>query len=294
MFDWTLVRAFLAVAEAGSAAGAARAIGASQPTVSRHVAQLERALGLTLFVRRPDGLVLTDEGAELLAQARAMREAADSIARRADGLHDDLAGTVRISASEVIATEYLPRALSELTRRHPQLALELVSSNAAQDLTRREADIAIRMFEPRQLDLVKRRVTQFEFAPYASRSYLDVRGAPASVAALLDHRLIGFDTEVDHLLMVRAAGLPLRPEHFLLRTDSRLVQINAVRVGLGIGVIQRRLAGRYQELIRLDLDLPLPPLPLYVVTHAELRTSRRMQVVFDALVTWFEALPPLD
>lgn len=223
-----------------------------------------------------------------------MRDAADSMARRADGLHDDLAGTVRVSASEVIATEYLPWALSELSREHPQLVLELVSSNAAQDLTRREADIAIRMFEPRQLDLVKRRVTQFELAFYASRAYLDARGAPSNAAALLQHRLIGYDTELDHLLAARAAGLPVRPEHFLVRTDSRLVQINAVRAGLGIGVIQRRLAGRYPELIRVDLDLSLPPLSLYVVTHAELRTSRRMQIVFDALVRWFEALPALD
>lgn len=294
MFDWTLVRAFLAVAETGSAAAAARRLGLSQPTVSRHVAELERALGLTLFVRRRDGSALTDKGLELLDEARAMSRAADGMSRRAEGLHDDLSGTVRVSASEVIASEYLPRALAGLTHAHPQLAVEIVASNAAVDLTRREADIAVRMFEPRQPDLISRRVMHFELGAFASRDYLDRHGTPTELADLLDHRLVAMDTEFDAAAFGRLAGRPVVREDFAVRSDSRLVQIAALRAGLGIGFVQRRLAARYPELVRLPLPLSIPPLPLYVVTHAEMRTSRRMKAAFDSLVEWFEALPPLE
>jgi DNA-binding transcriptional LysR family regulator len=294
MFDWTLVRAFVAVAETGSAAGAARALGRSQPTVSRHVAELERQLGLALFVRRADGLVPTDKALELLEQARAMREAADGISRRAEGLHDDLAGTVRVSASEVIASEYLPGAFATLADVHPQLAVELVSTNSAVDLTRREADVAVRMFRPRQPDLIARRVTDFPIGVFAARAYLERHGTPASVAELAGHRLLGMDTEFDAEAISRMAGRPMTRDDFAFRTDSRLAQIAALRAGLGIGFMQRRLAARHGDLVELPLPLPLPSLPLYVVTHGEMRTSRRMKALFDHLVAHFEALPAFD
>lgn len=289
MFDWTLVRSFLAAAEAGSSAAAARTLGTSQPTVSRHVAELERQLGVTLFDRRRDGLVPTDKGLELLEQARAMRAAADGISRRAEGMHDDLAGTVRVTASEVIAIEYMPAAIATIQRAHPQLSVELVSSNEAIDVNRREADIAVRMFEPRQPDLVARHVMDFEIVPCASRAYLARAGTPADPTALLQHPLVGLDADLD-LAGPRAMGFPLEREHFVFRSDSRLAGNAAVRAGIGIGFVQRPIVERDPELVRLELDLRLPRLPLYVVTHAEMRTSRRMKTVFDALVTHFEAL----
>jgi DNA-binding transcriptional LysR family regulator len=291
MFDWTLVRSFLAAAETGSSAAAARLLGASQPTVSRHVAELERQLGVTLFDRRPNGLVATDKGLELLEQARAMRDAADGISRRAEGMHDDLAGTVRVTASEVIAVEYLPAAIAGILRDHPQLSVELVSSNDAVDVSRREADIAVRMFEPRQPDLVARHVMDFEIVPCASRAYLDRAGAPATAGELLQHPLVGLDADLD-LAGPRTLGFPLEREHFVFRSDSRLAGIAAVRAGIGIGFVQRPIVERDPELVRLDLELQLPRLPLHVVTHAELRTSRRMRTVFEALVAHFETLAP--
>jgi DNA-binding transcriptional LysR family regulator len=289
MFDWTLVRSFLAAVEAGSSAAAARALGTSQPTVSRHIAELERQLGVTLFERRRDGLVPTEKGLELLDQARAMRAAADGISRRAEGMHDDLGGTVRVTASEVIAVEYMPAAFAAIRRDHPQLSLELVSSNEAVDVNRREADIAVRMFEPRQPDLVARHVMDFEIVPCASPEYLARAGTPSDPIALLEHPLVGLDTDLD-LAGPRALGFPLEREHFVFRSDSRLAGIAAVRAGMGIGFVQRPIVERDPALVRLELDLRLPRLPLFVVTHAEMRTSRRMRTVFDALVEHFEAL----
>ena len=289
MFDWTLVRSFLAAAEAGSSAAAARNLGTSQPTVSRHVAELERQLGVTLFDRRRDGLVPTEKGLDLLEQARAMREAADGISRRAEGMHDDLAGTVRVTASEIIAVEYMPRALACIRAEHPQLTVELVASNAAVDVTRREADIAVRMFEPRQPDLVARRVMEFEIVPCASRAYLERAGRPMHPRDLLDHPLVGQDLDLD-LATPRSMGFPLQRDHFVFRSDSLLAGIAAVRAGIGVGFVQRRIVERDPELELLDLELGLPSLPLYVVTHGEMRTSRRLRTVFDGLVAWFEEL----
>lgn len=289
MFDWTLVRSFLAAVEAGSSAAAARALGTSQPTVSRHIAELERQLGVTLFERRRDGLVPTEKGLELLEQARAMSAAADGISRRAEGMHDDLGGTVRVTASEVIAVEYMPAAFAAIRRDHPQLSLELVSSNEAVDVNRREADIAVRMFEPRQPDLVARHVMDFEIVPCASPEYLARAGTPSDPIALLEHPLVGLDADLD-LAGPRALGFPLEREHFVFRSDSRLAGIAAVRAGMGIGFVQRPIVERDPALVRLELDLRLPRLPLFVVTHAEMRTSRRMRTVFDALVEHFEAL----
>jgi DNA-binding transcriptional LysR family regulator len=290
MFDWTLVRTFLAAAETGSSAAAARELGTSQPTVSRHVAELERQLGVTLFHRRRDGLSPTEKGLELLEQARAMRAAADGISRRAEGMHDDLAGTVRVTASEVIAVEYMPRALARIRDDHPQLAVELVASNAAVDLTRRDADIAVRMFEPRQPDLITRRVMEFEIVPCASPAYLERAGMPERPEDLLGHPLVGQDVDLD-LAGPRAMGFPLEREHFVFRSDSLLAGIAAVRAGIGVGFVQRRIVERDPELVPLELGMRLPPLPLYVVTHAEMRTSRRLKTVFDGLVAWFEGLP---
>ena len=262
--------------------------------MSRHVAELERQLGLTLFDRRRDGLVLTPKGLELVESARAMRSAAEGIARRAEGLHEDVEGTVRISASEVIAVEYMPDAIAELAVRHPQLAFELVSTNAAVDVTRRQADIAVRMFEPRQPDLIVRRAATLEFGVYASRDYLERRGTPASVRELLEaHVLVGQDERLD-LAGPRAAGIPLTREHFVFRSDALLAGNAAVRAGVGIGFLQHRLARRDPELVCLALDFTPPPLPLYVVTLAELRTSARMRVVFDGLVDYFSTLAPID
>lgn len=289
MFDWTLVRSFLAAAETGSSAAAARTLGASQPTVSRHIAQLERQLGVTLFDRRRDGLVPSEKGLELLEQAQLMRAAADGISRRAEGMHDDLTGTVRMTASEVIAVEYLPAALAAIRSAHPQLAIELVSSNDAVDVNRREADIAVRMFEPRQPDLVARHVMDFEIVACASRAYLARAGTPTTAAELLRHPLIGLDADLD-LAGPRALGYPLERAHFVFRSDSRLAGLAAVRAGIGVGFVQRRIVERDSDLVCLDVGIALPRLPLFVVTHAELRTSRRMRVVFDALVAHFEAL----
>ena len=191
--DWSLVRAFLAVAEHGSLSGAARALGSSQPTLGRQVRAIQKTLGLELFRRHDRGLSLTDAGEGLLPAARAMRQAAHDIELAATGRGQALEGTVRVTSSVVVATHHLPRVIVELRRAEPLIAVELVASDETSNLHFREADIAVRMFRPTQLDLITRKLGESPIVATAHESYLARRGTPRTPDELRQHDLIGFD-----------------------------------------------------------------------------------------------------
>ena len=171
-FDWNLLKSFVAVAETGSLSAAARALGASQPTVGRHVADLEGALDLVLFQRGRRGYTLTDDGAKLLDDARRMRAHADAVRRLAAGQSQRLEGTVRITASEVIGTLVLPSIVAAMQREAPGIEVEIVATDVVDNLLRRDADIAIRMVRPEQLDLVTRHVADIALLPCAAADYV--------------------------------------------------------------------------------------------------------------------------
>ncbi|MEJ2644430.1 MAG: LysR family transcriptional regulator [Gammaproteobacteria bacterium] len=181
--DWALIRSFLAVARLGSLSAAARDMGVSQPTLSRDIQALEAATGLNLFRRTTQGLVLTPQGQRLVDAADHMNAAADRFARQASGLSVELEGDVRISANEIVGTYLLPPAIADFRQEHPAVHVEVVISNGASSLSKREADIALRMFRPTQPDLVARRLPDLELGFYAHRDYLDRRGEPAPASA---------------------------------------------------------------------------------------------------------------
>ena len=156
--DWSLVQAFLAVAETGSLSGAARALGTSQPTIGRHIQAVEDNLGAALFHRQARGMALTDFGETLLEPARAMQLAAAQLAQTAAGGSSDLTGTVRITASLFVSHHVLPPVLAEMRETYPDIQLDLVASDQSENLLFREADIAVRMYRPRQLDMVTRHI----------------------------------------------------------------------------------------------------------------------------------------
>ena len=152
--DWTLTRSFLAVAETGSLSAAARQLGLSQPTLGRHVADLEAQLGMPLFQRAPRGLIPTTAALNLLPHARAMRDAAARLHLAAAGQTETLAGTVRLTASRIVAHYILPAIIAELRQAEPGIEVELVATDATENLLFHEADIALRMYRPTQLDIV--------------------------------------------------------------------------------------------------------------------------------------------
>jgi len=280
---WELYRSFLAVMREGSLSAAGRALGMTQPSLGRHMRELESALGAVLFARSPQGLTPTELAVELVPHAQAMASASAALRRTASGGREEVTGTVRVTASEVIGAEVLPPILTAFRERHPGIVIELVLSNQAADLLRRDADIAIRMVQPTQEALVARHVGRVELGLYAHRRYLDAHGHPGTLAELAGHALIGFDTERPYVRRLRPTDLPYSREHFALRTDSDLAALAALRAGFGIGIIQIGLARRDPQLVRLLPDLLSLPLETWVVMHEDLRQSLRVRRLFDHL-----------
>ncbi len=288
-FDWRLIRSFLAALEAGSLLGAARMLNTSQPTVGRHIAELESQLGLVLFERTGRGLIPTSSALQLADSARAMEAGALRLARTLSGAQTQITGTVRISASVPVAVNLLPPLLASMRQALPDIQVELVSSNQVSNLLRREADIAVRMVRPDQSSLVARKIGTVGLGVYAHRSYLARRGALRKATDLLQHDLIGSDTDSAILQGFQAMGYPVTREVFALRSDDFLVQWQAVRAGLGVGFCADYMARKEPDVLRvLPGLLKIPPLPMWLAVHREIRTNRRIRAVYDFLA---EALP---
>jgi DNA-binding transcriptional LysR family regulator len=280
--DWALYRTLLAVLDEGSLSAAARTLGLTQPTVARHVDALEAALGADLFVRSQRGLDPTDLAHSLRGHAQLMATTAAALLRTASGSLGSVAGTVRISASDVVGVEHLLPILAQLRRDYPALVVELTLSDRVDDLLAREADIAVRMTEAKQTALLVRRLAPVELGFHAHCRYLDRRGTPATMADLAAHDMIGYDAETPALRVMSQQLAPLDRHGFALRTDSNLAQLAAIRAGFGIGLCQVGVAQRDPALVRV-LPAVAMPLPLCIVMHEDLKTSARCRAVFDAL-----------
>ncbi len=284
-FDWNRARAFLATAEEGSLSAAARALGMAQPTLGRQVTALEEELGVALFERVGRGLTLTESGLGLLEHVRAMGEAADRVALAATGRSQSVEGLVTITASEVISAFLLPPILERLRERHPGLELRVVASIAVRDLRRREADIAVRSGNPGDPELVGKRLRDTPGRLYASPRYLAKLGNPKSAAELARADFIGFSDDGDRFLVgMQAMGFPIQKKNLRLHTSNHLVLWELVKQGLGIGVIIDEVGDAEPRVVRVLPDHPPIPVPMWVVAHREVRTSRRVRIVFDAIV----------
>lgn len=290
MIEWTLYRSLLGVLREGSLSGAARALGIAQPTVGRHVVALEAALGVALFTRSQTGLLPTDAALALLPHARAMESTAAALERTAasygdgSGAGENVRGVVRVTASEVIGIEVLPPVLAALRARHPALVVELLLSNSVQDLLQREADIAVRMTRPSQDQLVARRVGVIELGLFASADYLARCGTPATLDALAEHTLVGYDSVTPRVRAALKHWPQWGRDGLALRTDSDVAQLALIRAGAGIGICQAPLARRSPALVRVLPTAFTMPLETWVTMHEDLRDSPRCRVTFDALV----------
>ena len=288
--DWNLLSAFVQLVDAGSLSKAARNSGLSQPTLSRQIQLLERQLKLPLFERSARGMQLTEAGLKLVDHAMCMRDAADNVARSAQGLEDNLAGSVRISASELTACHILPRILTRLRHQYPAIEFEVIASNEISNLLNREADIAVRMAPPKQTQLVARRVTTLEVGIYAHKRYLRKRGIPESLNELLSCDLIGYDRDDSLRKGLIAAGAAKRALRFAFRSDSHEVCWQMVREGFGCGFITSIVAATDTDVVRLLPRAAVPSLPVWLTVHREVRSNRRLRVVYDALATEFKSL----
>ena len=282
-FDWTLVRSVLAALDQGSLLGAARVLNASQPTIGRHIAELESQLGVVLFERTGRGLKPLAMALRLAEAARAMEAGAHQLQRSVSSLDDAVSGTVRITASQTVACAMLPPLLSRLQQELPGIQIELVSSNEVSNLLRREADIAVRMVQPDQASLVAKRIGKMSLGAYAHRSYLQRAGTPREPSELLVHALIGSDKNEDIMRGFAAMGYLVKREHFSFRSDDLMAHWHAVRSGLGIGFIADYLARTDADVVAVLPMLKIPALPIWLAVHREIRTSKRIRAVYDFL-----------
>jgi DNA-binding transcriptional LysR family regulator len=286
--DWTLVRSFLAVVDAGSVSAAARATQGHQPTMSRHLAELEAQLGVALFERTGRGVRPTAAGLAVLPAARQMKGAAEALARVVTSGREATQGTVRVAASQVVATWLLPPLIAEFQRAEPEIAIELVASNAVQNLLRREADIALRMVRPEQGSLIARKLADVGLGAYAHADYLAAAGTPTTHADLARHRLIGYDRDETIIRGFARFGVALTPGHFAVRTDDQVANGQLLAAGAGIGFAAHYCAAQWPDVHRVLPDLPIPALPCWLAVHRELRGNGVVKRVYDFLA---EAVP---
>lgn len=288
--DWTLIRSFLAVAETGSLSAAARDLGLSQPTLGRHIADLEAALGLTLFTRQARGLAMTDQALPLLPHARAMRAAAAGLSLAAVGQDGELSGTVRITASRVVAHYILPQIITQLRAEEPLIQIELVPTDETENLLFRAADIALRMYRPTQLDLIATHLADMKMGLYAAKTYVAQHALPASTDDLRQHHFVGLDQSDLMLRYMSRLGLTAKRTDFPVRCDDQIVYWNLVRAGLGIGGMQCLIADADPTVTRVAPFVPMPALPIWLTAPDALRHTPRMRHVFDFLATAIRAL----
>lgn len=281
--DWSLVQVFLAVAETGSLSAAARRLRVSQPTVGRHVQVIEDRLGAELFQRQTRGMALTDLGAALVEPARAMQAASGEFALRAAGGSGRMAGTVRITASVFTAHHILPPIIADLVAAEPEIAVDVVASDATENLLFREADIAVRMYRPTQLDVVTRHIGDIPLGLFGARSYLDRKGRPASREDLLSHDFVGYDRSEEIIRGFREAGWAVDRDFFRVRCDNQAVYWELVRAGCGLGFSQKPAVTAGADMEEIEMGVPLPILPVWLTAHEAMRKTPRVRRVWDLL-----------
>lgn len=282
-FDWNRARAFLVTAEEGSLSAAARSLGMTQPTLGRQVSALEVELGVALFERMGRGLELTPSGLELVEHVRAMGKAASRVSLTASGRSQSIEGTVCITATEVASAFVLPPIIARLRRAEPGIRVEVVASNSVRDLRRREADIALRSVRPSDPDLIARKLRDETACLYATENYLARIGDLRSPEDLSEAEFLGFEDNQIFLDGLNALGLNLTARNFPVLCGNHLVQWELVKQGVGVGVMETRV-GDAEPLVRRAAPW-LEPFGFehWLVSHRELKTSRRVRLVFDWL-----------
>lgn len=274
--EWDDLRYILAVAEHGSLAGAARALGVNHTTVLRRVNAFEQGQGLRLFERLPTGYVLTAGGEELLAAARRIAETVTTLERRLAGQDMRLEGTLRVTTTDTLIVSLLARHFAAFRAAHPGIVLEVAVSNVMLNLTKRDADVAIRPASNPPETLVGRRLSELAFALYAGRDYLAAHAATDDLAA---HAWVAPDDSLADSAVARWMRAAMPRARVVLRADSLVAMREAAAVGIGLAALPCYLGDGDDRLVRVRPEpVEAMRVPLWVLTHEDLRRTARVSV----------------
>jgi DNA-binding transcriptional LysR family regulator len=287
MERWDDIRFFLTAARAGSLSAASRDLNASQPTVSRKIAALEERLGTRLFDRHPNGLVLTPSGHIIWELANRIEAQTLAIERLIQGLDMRLQGKVRISVTEGLGAFWLVPRLTPFQREHSGISIEVVTDNESVDLTRGEADIAIRLFRPQQPTLMAKRAGYLKSLLYASRSYVQAFGEPGQLEDLAYHSIVDFTWNLG-----RAPGNPWSEvvrnhNRIAFRTNSSYSHVSAVRAGMGIGLLPNYIHDLFPDLRTLLPEVSWPQQEIWLVWHEDLKHTARLRQTLNYIDSLF-------
>lgn len=281
--NWIHLRSFLDVSEHGSLTAAARATGLSQPTISRHIAMLEQFLGVVLFERDATGAVLTPNGERLKERVTAMRDIAISITAENEQESAALRGVVRITASRLISTYALPALLKALRESEPELSIELAPSDTVENLSRRDADIAIRMVRPKDNALIGRKLGEINIHMFGAKSYLNDYGRPTDAHSLRRHRLIGYDRSTRLIDGFNRAGVSVDQSAFQFRSDDQILCWQMICAGYGLGFTAAFVGNSEASVERVALPGASGSDPVWLIAHQQLHSNPRVRRVFDFL-----------
>lgn len=284
--DWDKLRIFHAVADAGSLTHAGETLHLSQSAVSRQIRALEESLNVTLFHRHARGLILTEQGELLYDATRAMRKRLEAATARIRDATDEVFGELRVTTTIGFGTLWLAPRLKNLYAKYPHLKIDLILEEKVLDLAMREADVAIRMKEPSQADLIRRRLMDVTIRFYASREYVEEHGLPQTVEDLADHRLVSHSPSSPQ---VSAGADWIAP--FLSSERESLLTVNnyygilqGVQNGLGIGALPNYLIADFPNLVNVLPDEMSKTIPVYLAYPEELRHSKRVEAFRDFML----------
>ena len=280
--DWDNLRIFLALAQQKSVRGAAGALGVSHSTVSRRIESFEDSLGVRLFERLPDGFVLTPFGEDMMQTARRLEEAVNGLERRVLGQDARLRGDLRVTMPDLLAAKLLMPDLVAFGKRYPDINLEVAISYTPFDLSRREADVAIRITRDPPEALVGRKIITYARATYASRAYLaehDPVAEPDSVT------WIGWDDRSRHPRWVRETSFPGAPVRG--RLNNAMVQLAAAKAGMGLAMLPCFMGDTEADLLRVPPGKPEPAWDIWILTHEDLRATARVRAFMDFMADAF-------
>jgi DNA-binding transcriptional LysR family regulator len=281
--DWDKLRIFHAVAAAGSLTHAGDTLHLSQSAVSRQIRSLEESLNTTLFHRHARGLILTEQGELLFDATRAMSKRLDAASARIRDSEEEVFGELRVTTTIGFGSLWLAPRLPALYDKYPDLKIDLMLEEKVLDLPMREADVAIRMKEPSQADLIRRRLMTINMRLYASPSYLAKNGTPETIEELGNHRLISQNASAAQV----SSGAVLVRELLSYDVGSTLSVNNyfgvlqAVIHDLGIGVLPDYLTQDFPDMVRVLPEVESAEVPVFLAYPEELRQSRRIEVFRD-------------